>query len=107
MKLYRMGIGLMVCISGLLSMDARAQDVFDPPTDEMPTVMIGGIAGRDGAAFGPGLILEFHPNWRKFRRIGFYGFAGRSSVYGYMTGDGIKADYMGEGHLLAVDLIMP
>ena len=74
-------------------MDARAQDVFDPPTDEMPTVMIGGIAGRDGAAFGPGLILEFHPNWRKFRRIGFYGFAGRSSVYGYMTGDGIKADF--------------
>ena len=53
-----------------------------------PLVECGVMAGRDGAAFGPGITCQAN-----FNRFGFYGFAGQSSVNGYQTSDGITANF--------------
>lgn len=57
--------------------------------DSVPRIRVGTMIGRDGAAFGPGLIVEYNP----IRALGLYGFAGRSSVNNYDAGDGIKANF--------------
>jgi hypothetical protein len=58
------------------------------PAQKGPIVQFGVMMGRDGAAFGPGLLIEVDP----IPRLGLYGFAGRSSVSGYAAGNGILAD---------------
>ena len=63
----------------------------DPPLKsvdpEAPLIEVGVLAGRDGVAFGPGIILQGN-----LGRLGLYGFAGTSSITGYSTSDGVKAD---------------
>ena len=63
----------------------------DPPLKsvepEAPPIEIGVLAGRDGVAFGPGIILQGN-----LGRLGLYGFAGTSSITGYSTSDGVKAN---------------
>jgi hypothetical protein len=63
----------------------------DPPLKsvepEAPPIEVGVLAGRDGVAFGPGIILQGN-----LGRLGLYGFAGTSSITGYSTSDGVKAD---------------
>jgi hypothetical protein len=53
-----------------------------------PFMETGLLVGRDGAAFGPGVIVQFN-----YWRLGLYGFGGTSSVSGYQAGDGISADF--------------
>ena len=53
-----------------------------------PLIETGLLVGRDGAAFGPGVIVQFN-----YWRLGLYGFGGTSSVRGYQAGDGISADF--------------
>jgi hypothetical protein len=54
----------------------------DPPLKsvepEAPPIEVGVLAGRDGVAFGPGIILQGN-----LGRLGLYGFAGTSSITGY------------------------
>jgi hypothetical protein len=52
-----------------------------------PFIETGVLVGRDGAAFGPGFIVQFN-----YWRLGLYGFGGISSVSGYQAGDGVLAD---------------
>ena len=63
----------------------------DPPLKsvqpEAPPIEVGVLVGRDGVAFGPGIILQGN-----LGRLGLYGFAGTSSITGYSTSDGVKAD---------------
>ena len=63
----------------------------DPPLKsvepEAPPIEVGVLAGRDGVAFGPGIILQGN-----LGRLGLYGFAGTSSITGYSTSDGVKAN---------------
>jgi len=63
----------------------------DPPPKsvepEAPPIEVGVLAGRDGVAFGPGIILQGN-----LGRLGLYGFAGTSSITGYSTSDGVKAN---------------
>jgi hypothetical protein len=63
----------------------------DPPLKsvepEAPSIEVGVLVGRDGVAFGPGIILQGN-----LGRLGLYGFAGTSSITGYSTSDGVKAD---------------
>jgi hypothetical protein len=54
---------------------------------EAPSIEAGVLAGRDGVAFGPGLVLQGN-----LRRLGLYGFAGTSSITGYSTSNGVKAN---------------
>jgi hypothetical protein len=54
---------------------------------EAPPIEAGVLVGRDGVAFGPGILLQGN-----LRRLGLYGFAGTSSITGYRTSDGVKAD---------------
>jgi hypothetical protein len=65
--------------------------VNDPPlksvVPEAPPIEFGVLAGRDGVAFGPGIILQGN-----LGRLGLYGFAGTSSITGYSTSDGVKAN---------------
>jgi len=65
--------------------------VNDPPLkafeSEAPPIEVGVLAGRDGVAFGPGILLQGH-----LRRLGLYGFAGTSSITGYSTSDGVTAN---------------
>jgi hypothetical protein len=56
---------------------------------QIPLFQAGTMIGRDGAAFGPGLVAEINP----IRRLGLYGFAGTSSVRGYGAGNGITANF--------------
>ena len=53
-----------------------------------PFIETGLLVGRDGAAFGPGFIVQFN-----YWRLGLYGFGGISSVSGYQAGDGVLADF--------------
>jgi hypothetical protein len=53
-----------------------------------PLIETGLLVGRDGAAFGPGFIVQFN-----YWRLGLYGFGGTSSVSGYQAGDGVLADF--------------
>ena len=57
------------------------------PEPEAPPIEVGALVGRDGVAFGPGILLQGN-----LRRLGLYGFAGTSSVSGYSAGDGVKAN---------------
>ena len=63
----------------------------DPPMksveSEAPPIEVGVLAGRDGVAIGPGILLQGN-----LRRLGLYGFAGTSSITGYSTSDGVKAN---------------
>ena len=63
----------------------------DPPMKsvqpEAPPIEVGVLVGRDGVAFGPGIILQGN-----LGRLGLYGFAGTSSITGYSTSDGVKAN---------------
>jgi len=63
----------------------------DPPLKSVepkgPPIEVGVLAGRDGVAFGPGVILQGN-----LGRLGLYGFAGTSSITGYSTSDGVKAN---------------
>ena len=63
----------------------------DPPLKSVepqaPPIEIGVLVGRDGVAFGPGIILQGN-----LGRLGLYGFAGTSSITGYSTSDGVKAN---------------
>jgi len=63
----------------------------DPPLKfvepEAPPIEVGVLAGRDGVAFGPGIILQGN-----LGRLGLYGFAGTSSITGYSTSDGVTAN---------------
>jgi hypothetical protein len=52
-----------------------------------PPVEAGMLVGRDGFSFGPGVILQGN-----LGRLGLYGFAGTSSISGYSTSEGAKAD---------------
>ena len=65
--------------------------VNDPPlksiASEAPPIEVGVLAGRDGVAFGPGIILQGN-----LGRLGLYGFAGTSSITGYSTSDGVTAN---------------
>jgi len=65
--------------------------VNDPPlksvVPEAPPIEVGVLAGRDGVAFGPGIILQGN-----LGRLGLYGFAGTSSITDYSTSDGVKAN---------------
>ena len=79
-KLFVVAAAILTCYG-----DAQAQR--EKPV-EAPLIEIGMLAGRDGAAFGPGILTQL--NWN---RMGFYGFAGTSHVNGYDAGDGIKADF--------------
>jgi hypothetical protein len=54
----------------------------------VPAVEVGILLGREGAAFGPQVLLQGNLGF-----LGLYGFAGRSSVSGYTSGDGIRADF--------------
>jgi hypothetical protein len=54
---------------------------------EAPPIEAGVLLGRDGVAFGPGILLQGN-----LRRLGLYGFAGISSISGYSTSDGVKAN---------------
>ena len=62
----------------------------DPPMksveSEAPSIEVGVLAGRDGVAIGPGILLQGN-----LRRLGLYGFAGTSSITGYSTSEGVKA----------------
>jgi hypothetical protein len=51
-------------------------------------IEVGMMVGRDGAAFGPGVLLQGN-----IGPIGLYGFAGNSSIHGYDAGNGIKANF--------------
>jgi len=68
-----------------------AASVNDPPMKsvewEAPPIEIGMLVGRDGVAFGPGILLQGN-----LRRLGLYGFAGTSSITGYSTSDGVTAN---------------
>ena len=63
----------------------------DPPQKsvepEAPPIEVGVLVGRDGVAFGPGILLQGN-----LRRLGLYGFAGTSSITDYSTSDGVKAN---------------
>jgi hypothetical protein len=63
----------------------------DPPQKsvqpEAPPIEVGVLAGRDGVAFGPGILLQGN-----LGRLGLYGFAGTSSITGYSTSDGVTAN---------------
>ena len=52
---------------------------------EVPPMEVGMLAGRDGFAFGPGILLQGN-----LQRLGLYGFAGTSSI-SYSGSEGIKA----------------
>ena len=54
---------------------------------ETPPIEAGVLAGRDGVAFGPGILLQGN-----LGRLGLYGFAGTSRITGYSTSNGIKAN---------------
>jgi len=54
---------------------------------EAPPIEAGVLVGRDGAAFGPGILLQGN-----LARLGLYGFAGTSRITGHSTSDGIKAN---------------
>jgi len=58
------------------------------PVSKPPFIETGMLVGRDGAAFGPGFIVQFN-----YWRLGLYGFGGISSVSGYQAGDGVLADF--------------
>lgn len=89
---------LKVCLlAGLGFAGARAQNALFStgisPIAQTPFFRGGVLLGRDGAAFGPGFMLEINPRWRLIRGFGFYGFAGDSSVTNYNAGGGVKADF--------------
>src|SRR5215831_3616752 len=58
------------------------------PASQPPFIETGLLVGRDGAAFGPGFIVQLN-----YWRLGLYGFGGISSVSGYQAGDGVSADF--------------
>lgn len=62
---------------GAVSSVPRARD------KEVSLVRMGMFAGRSGVAKGGQMVIEFNP----FRRLGFYGVAGQSSINGYKTKD--------------------
>ena len=76
---------LAVNLVGIVLGTLQAQDGISPKNIGM---RFGVMLGRDGAAFGPGLLAEVDP----LPRLGFYAFAGRSSVTNYSAGNGIRAD---------------
>jgi len=68
--------------SGLVGgLDLYAGDVKAPPVE------VGILVGRDGAAFGPGVVVQGN-----LGRLGLYGFGSMSRVNGYDNGDGVKAN---------------
>jgi len=70
---------------------AQGSALFRTGADPMggePPVEIGMTLGRNSAAFGPGVIVQGN-----LGLLGLYGFAGRSSVSGYESGDGIRAHF--------------
>ncbi len=79
-------VALFACCLLLWVSEAQAQTLTQ--TDRVPLARFGTMIGRDGAAFGPGLIVEANP----FRFLGMYAFAGMSSVSGYET-QGVVADF--------------
>ena len=80
----------LFCFCGLIAADEIGPATPPRPTvARMPPVMFGTVVGRDGAAFGPGILVQGNV-WR----FGLYGFAGRSSVGGYETDDGVTADFV-------------
>src|SRR5260370_14507849 len=64
----------------------REQSMKSVEAEERP-IEVGVLTGRDGVAFGPGIILQGN-----LGRLGLYGFAGTSSITGYSTSDGVKAN---------------
>ena len=70
---------------------AYAQGLQQAPSQQkaVPLFRVGVAIGRDGSAFGPGVIIEGNP----IERFGVYAFAGTSRVNGYDAGDGIKANF--------------
>jgi hypothetical protein len=77
-------------------MNVRAQDaLFAPaaPSNPISFLRIGAMVGRDGAALGPGFMLEMNPQRKLFRGLGFYGFAGLSSIKNYNGGNGVQANF--------------
>src|SRR5215469_3934789 len=76
---------LLVLAAMAVSLDtAHAGSSVSKP----PFIETGLLVGRDGAAFGPGVIVQFN-----YWRLGLYGFGGISSVSGYQAGDGVLADF--------------
>ena len=74
-----------ICSAEATSAQNRTNSATNPI--KAPPLECGVFAGRDGAAFGPGLSCQV--NWNRF---GFYGFAGQSNVNGYQTADGVTAN---------------
>lgn len=77
-----MAIALYALWAAACMNDAAMKSVEPEP----PPVEVGALVGRDGVAFGPGILLQGN-----LRRLGLYGFAGTSRISGYSTGDGVKA----------------
>jgi hypothetical protein len=72
----------------LFAATLQAQEILQP-VQNVSMFRFGTMIGRDGAAFGPGVLVEFNP----ISRLGVYGFAGQSSINGYQAGDGIVANF--------------
>lgn len=91
---------MILCVGIFGGSNAAAQDpTFTVWGDALgvsaPVVEIGVLAGRDGVALGPSLNLGLNPFGRKdsfLRGLGFYAYAGVSSISGYKNGDGVTAN---------------
>jgi hypothetical protein len=84
--LAQIGGNAALALSAFLAAACMNGNAMNSVESEAPPIEAGVLAGRDGVAFGPGILLQGN-----LRRLGLYGFAGRSSITGYSASEGVKA----------------
>src|SRR5258708_25064735 len=85
--LAQIGGKVALALSAFLATECMNGATMSSVESKPPPIEAGVLAGRDGVAFGPGVLLQGN-----LRRVGLYGFAGTSSITGYRTSDGVKAN---------------
>jgi hypothetical protein len=78
---------MALALAAFLAVACMNGPAVKSPESELPPIEVGMLAGRDGVAFGPGIVLQGN-----LQRLGLYGFAGISSISAYSTGDGARAN---------------
>ena len=76
---------MALALSAILAAACMNDSTMNSVQPEAPAIEAGVLAGRDGVAFGPGILLQGN-----LQRLGLYGLAGTSSIHS--TSDGVKVN---------------
>jgi hypothetical protein len=76
-----------LALSAILAAGCMNGAAMNSVESDAPPIEAGVLVGRDGVAFGPGILLQGN-----LGRLGLYGFAGTSSTTSHRTSDGVKVN---------------